>query len=279
MQAKLQHDPGVAAAAIEVRHLVLDRQHGAHRVGWIVERGHHRIAHGLDDETMVALHPLRQKGEMIAHQMVGGGVAQFLIHLGRALQIGEHDRDPADFDVVARPQELLGTEPAERRHGDDAFPGQGVSRPIAVLDDEEQRPVGVVVRDDLVLMPGFRQHDIGAAGGDFGDDPGVTDIGLRLAAGLDRAETIGAGSEREREAFARMRRDLGLQLDMRGRALPEHAQLAFGQEPQPRLGMKGQLDIAREVAFVVDIARRAMRPLGQLVQMLDPRLGATAARA
>ena len=32
--------------------------------------------------------------------------------------------------------------------------GQRVPRPVAVLDDEEQRPIGVVVDDDLVLAAG-----------------------------------------------------------------------------------------------------------------------------
>jgi hypothetical protein len=40
-----------------------------------------------------------------------------------------------------------------------------------------------------------------------------------------------------------------------GGALPEQAQLALWQRPQPRLGVERQLHIAREVAPVIDIAR------------------------
>ena len=41
---------------------------------------------------------------------------------------------------------------------------------------------------------------------------------------------------------------------MRGGALAEQAKFAFGQRPQPRFGMKGQFDVAGEIAPIVDIA-------------------------
>ncbi len=75
-----------------------------------------------------------------------------------------------------------------------------------------------------------------------------------------------------------MRRYLGLKLDVRRRALPEQAQLAFGQWTKPPLRVEGQLDIPREVAPVIDVARRAMGVPRQLMQLLDARLGAAAAR-
>src|ERR1700728_4658527 len=48
MQPKLQDDTGVASVAIEVCHLVLNRQHRPHRIGWVGKRGHDRVTHGLD---------------------------------------------------------------------------------------------------------------------------------------------------------------------------------------------------------------------------------------
>ena len=42
---------------------------------------------------------------------------------------------------------------------------------------------------------------------------------------------------------------------MRSRALPEQAQFAFGQGTQPGLGMKSQLDVAGEIAIIIDVAR------------------------
>jgi hypothetical protein len=71
------------------------------------------------------------------------------------LQIGEHDGDAADLDIVSGSQQLFGTEPPERRHGDHALAGQGVARPVAILDDEEQRPIGAVVFLYLFLVLGF----------------------------------------------------------------------------------------------------------------------------
>jgi hypothetical protein len=61
--------------------------------------------------------------------------------------------------------------------------------------------------------------------------------------------------------------------------LPEHAQFAFRQRTKPRFGTKSELDVASEIAFVIDVARRAVRALRQFVQALDPRFGAAAARA
>ena len=120
--------------------------------------------------------------------MESGGIAEGVVELGRALQIGEHDRYAADLDVVAGPQQLLRTEPPERGHGDHALAGQGVARPVAILDNEEQRPVGVVADDDFVLVAGWPQRNIAAARGDLGDHPVGADLGIGAAADLDRTE-------------------------------------------------------------------------------------------
>ncbi len=67
----------------------------------------------------MSLYPRGQEGEMVAHQVIGGGIAEPVVKLGRALQVGEHDRDVADFRVVARAQQ--GT--AKRRK-----PGMAMTR-------------------------------------------------------------------------------------------------------------------------------------------------------
>src|SRR5437762_11069647 len=97
------------------------------------------------------LHALGQKGKMIAYQAISGGVAEILVELGRALQVGEHDCDTADGNIVAGTQKLLGTQAAERRHSNDAFAGERVHGPVAILDDKKERPVGVVANDELIL--------------------------------------------------------------------------------------------------------------------------------
>ena len=157
VQPDLENNPGVAAAMIEVRHFVLHRQYCPHRVGGIVERRHHRVADGLDDEAVVTLHPLRQISEMIAHETIGGGIAKLIVEFGRALQIGEHDGDAADFDIIAGTQKLFGTQASKCRHRDDAFSGKRIASPIALLDGEDTRQVGVVVNDEFVLVARRRQ--------------------------------------------------------------------------------------------------------------------------
>ncbi len=61
MKSELQHDGRRAHASapggIEACDIVLDRERRTDRVIGAGEGGHHRIAHGLDDEAMIAPHP------------------------------------------------------------------------------------------------------------------------------------------------------------------------------------------------------------------------------
>jgi hypothetical protein len=141
-----------------------------------------------------------------------------------------------------------------RRHGDDALAGQSVLRPVAVLDDEIQRPVGVVAHDEFVHMAVRFKRNIGAVRDDLRDDAVALDIGVGFAAGLDGAKAVGAWRQCQRKGFVRPCRHFGLKRDVRGGGLAEHAQLALGQRTKPRLGTKGELDVAGEIARVIDIA-------------------------
>ena len=62
MKSELQHDGrrtlACAADGIEARYIVLNRERRANCVIGAGEGGHHRIAYGLDDEAMIALHPV-----------------------------------------------------------------------------------------------------------------------------------------------------------------------------------------------------------------------------
>ena len=52
---------------------------GAHRLGRIGEGGHDRIADGLDDGAVVLADDRGEKGEMVAHQVIGAGIADRLV--------------------------------------------------------------------------------------------------------------------------------------------------------------------------------------------------------
>ncbi len=62
MKSELQHDWSRAHASapggVEACDIILDRERRTDCVIGAGEGGHHRIAHGLDDEATVALHPV-----------------------------------------------------------------------------------------------------------------------------------------------------------------------------------------------------------------------------
>ena len=136
---------------------------------------------------------------MIAYQAISGGVAEILVELGRALQVGEHDCDTADSDVVAGTQKLLGAQAPERRHSNDTFAGERVHGPVAILDDKKERSISVVTNDELILAA-RRQNNIAAARRYFRDHAVRTDGDVGLGARFHGAETMRAGRQRQRKA-------------------------------------------------------------------------------
>src|SRR5271157_4888306 len=216
---------------------------------------------------------------MFAHEVVGCDVAQRVVEFGRALQVGEHDGDPADLRVVAWTKQLLGAEPTEGGHGDHPLAGQRVLGPVAVLDDEDARPVAFVA--DYELIPAIRpfKQNVTATRHERRDDPVAADFAVNFRARLDGPKTVWARSQREVKGPGRLRRDLALKLDVPRRALAEHAHLPVRQRTNPGLGMEGQLDVAAEIAFVVDVAGGAVRAFRQFAKLAHAGLRATAARA
>jgi hypothetical protein len=127
---------------------------------------------------------------MVANEVVSRRVAKRVVEFGRALEVGEHDGDPADLGIVAGTQQLLGGEPTEGRHGDHPLPRQRVARPIAVLDDEGERPVALVADRKLVSAARFFEQNLTTARHEGRDGAVGADVAITLAAGLDRAKTI-----------------------------------------------------------------------------------------
>ena len=131
---------------------------------------------------------------MVANEAVGGGVAERIVEFGRALQVSEHDGDPADLGIVAGTQQLLGGEPAEGRHGDHAFARSARPWPSCGSRRRNERPVGLVAdRQFIVAARFFKQMSL-AARHDRRDDTVGADIAVGFAAGLRRFEN---GKDRE----------------------------------------------------------------------------------
>ncbi len=132
------------AFAVEGCDLALDVDGGLHRLGRGDEGRHDCIADGFDDGAFVVADDFCHEGKVIAHQVIGAGIADRLIERGRALEVAEQQGDAADRDLIARAQHVVGEEVAEglqRRH---AIGGQGVRDPASILDDRDQRPLRAV---------------------------------------------------------------------------------------------------------------------------------------
>jgi hypothetical protein len=91
----------------------LHGQRRLHRLRGIAERGHHRIADGFYHRAVMVAHDRGQQREMLAHHIVGLGVAHPLVERGGTLQVGEEQRHLADARLVTRPQGRGGKEIAE----------------------------------------------------------------------------------------------------------------------------------------------------------------------
>ncbi len=105
------------------------------------------------------------------------------------------------------------------------------------------------------------------------------DVAIRFGASLDGAKTVGARRQREVKGLGGMRRNLALKLDVPRGALAEQAHLPVREGTNPGRGMESQLDVAAEIALVVDVARGAMRAFGQVLQPAHAGFRAAAARA
>src|SRR4029077_17881994 len=147
-----------------------------------------------------------------------------------------------------------------------ALARQRVAGPIAVLDDKGERPVALVANRKLTSAVRFFEQDLTAARHERRDGAVRADVTISLAASLDRAKTISALAQRQIKTLGRLRRNLALKLDVPRGARAEHAHLPIQRRTNPRLGVKSQLDVAAEIALVVDVARGAMRAFGQVLQ-------------
>ena len=64
------------------------------------EGRHHGIADGLHDSALLRGDDLQQRMEMRAHQIECGEVADPLVQRGRALEVGEQERQRRDLETL-----------------------------------------------------------------------------------------------------------------------------------------------------------------------------------
>jgi len=277
MNADLDRDRLAALLPVECRRALLDRDGGAHRVGRLGEGGHDRVADGLDDRPPVAADDAAEIGEVLAHQVIGVGVADPLVQRRRPLQVGEHQRDLGDGNLVARMQHRVGEQVAEGLQGGDLVGGQRIGDPGARFDDQGAPALAVVVQAYRAGIGGRARRHLGPVDPHRRDRS--VDVHIALPAGLQRPVAVAARRQvgRHDPALAGIEGDL--QDHMRHRHWAEQAELAVLDRADGGGGLKAQLDIAREVAVVGDVAGLAMGGLRHPVERRDRELGAPAARA
>ena len=119
-------------------------------------------------------------------------------------------------------------------------------------------------------------------------EPRATSVGMIPSAPMSRSASSPASTVRKRygpgandssKTLGGARRNLALKLDMPRGALPEQTHLPVREGTNPRRGVESQLDVAAEIALVVDVAGGAMRAFGQVLQLAHAGLRAAAARA
>ena len=215
---------------------------------------------------------------MVAHQMIGGGIADALVERGRALEIGEHQGHLGDGDLIARPQHIAAEEIAEGLERRQPVGGEAIAQPAAILDDGDPRPVAAVDQRDLARRgEGARRHRIG--GHDQLGKAAARILDGAFRSRLQGAQPIGTRRQGRRDAARLPGLELDLQLDMRRRHGAEEAIFAALQLAQRRRRAEARLDVLREIGVVIDVAGGAMGALGQAVQGADPGFGDPAARA
>ena len=90
----------------------------------------------------------------------------------------------ADRHIVARAQQLLGTQFAEHSHGDHHWAGQRIRRPGAFFDHYVERPVAEIAQGNMAWFGRRSRFDGAALGNHLGKRDTVA-VDVALPAGFD----------------------------------------------------------------------------------------------
>ena len=113
-------------------------ERGGDSVGGVGVGGHDRVADRLHHRTAMADRRLAQPVEMLLHQLVGVEVADALVERGRALDVGEQDRDVADREPLRAADDLGAEQAAKGLAGEQVLAGE----------------VGIEGQEDIVVGSG-----------------------------------------------------------------------------------------------------------------------------
>ncbi len=270
---------GARCAGVERRHALLHRDARAQTLQRLVEGGHHGVADRLDDGAVMLADDRRRDRRNARAPAVGGGVADRVVERRAALEIAEQQRHAPDRHLVAGAQHLGREQVAEGLQRGDPVGGQRVLHPAAVLDDDGAAAGRRVAQGHPVRLarrPAITPSSVTTTAGKLGRRHARSRLPGRspaCAGGRGRA----APSNSTVALLARFQRDV--RPDVRRAHRPEQAELAGLDRADAGGRAQGQLDVAREVAAVVDVAGAAMRAVRQLVEAGAGGLGAAAARA
>jgi len=216
---------------------------------------------------------------MVAHEVIGGGVAQRIVELGRALRSVNM---MAIQPISALSPGRSNCSGQSRRKAGMASRARRSARlgPNCDLDDERERSVALVADRELISAA-RPSSECRSARHERRDDAVGADVAIGFGARLDCPKNgMGPEPRIKSKLLTDRRRDLGLKSDA-GRAAPGPSRHSSpsGSGQSKASGLEGQFDVAAEIAFVTRCAGGAMRTFRQFVKSAHTRLCAAAAGA
>ena len=109
---------------LELAHRVAHAQRRGDRAVGRRECRHHRIADGLDHGAGLGGDDLVQHAEMRPHQIEGDEIADPLVKLGRALEVGEQEGEAGDLEALIDVERVGAVDVAESLVGQQALGGE-----------------------------------------------------------------------------------------------------------------------------------------------------------
>src|ERR1700746_1717773 len=85
------------------------------------KRRHHRVADGLDHGASLRRHDRVQQVKMLPYQLIGDQITDPRIKLGRALEIGEKERETHDLEALVHSKRVGAVKISKRLVGEDAL--------------------------------------------------------------------------------------------------------------------------------------------------------------